>query len=458
MEHLSQKVAAWASGLRFEDLPEKTVAAAKMRLLDTLAVAWAGSDAEGIGPMRDILIAQGGRPDSNVLGFGDKLPAGSAVMLNSAMGAALDFDGLHEAAGVHTDIVVVPAVLALAERQNASGKEVLTAICAGEEILVRLGLSAGTGSGWFFSSVFGVFAATLAVGRLLDLRAEALNSAMGVALCQASGSQQNLVEDRLTKRFQTGFAAQASILAAEMAHAGIGGPMQSLEGKFGLNTLFTPINPTTILQDLGTVFHLEELTLKKYPSCFCNHAAIEGVLGLAVEHDLQPTDIYSIDVTVSPFIERLVGAPFDPLTANQATAQFNLAYSVACALVRRRFTTAEIEPVAFQDSTITALADRVRIHIDPKNQNRFAPVDVSIERASGAPLVTRVETLPGTPECPMDDPSFEAKIEECFAKGVRPMPPQEVGRLIQRVENLESVSDINDLTRSFAADRVPELV
>lgn len=452
MQRLSQAVAEWVAGLQFEDLPKTTVAAAKTRLWDTIAVTWAGSDAEGISPMRNLLVAQGGSADATALGYGDKLPAGSAALLNSAMGAALDFDGLHEASGVHTDIVVLPAALALAEKQNASGKSFLTALCAGEEILIRLGLSATTGPGWFFSSVFGVFAAALAAGKILNLRAPKLNAAMGAALCQASGTQQNLVENRLTKRFQSGFAAQAGILAAEMASAGIGGPLQSLEGKFGINTLFTPIDPAKVLEGLGSCFHMDELTLKKYPSCFCNHAAIDGALKLAIAHDLQPDDIDTIDVTVSPFMERVVGEPFDPAIANQATAQFNLAYSVACALERRRFTLADIEPNAIRDPKVAALAGRVRIHVDAKNHNRFAPIDLTINGAFGAPLAIRVDCLPGTPLDPMDKTAFEAKVIDCFAKGVKPMPARNIERLADIIEDLDSLSDTAELTASLAVN------
>jgi 2-methylcitrate dehydratase PrpD len=442
---LSREIAEWAASLKLEDIPPATIEAAKTRLLDTLAVSWAGSDAEGIEPLRQMLVDQGVRADSTVFAYGNKLPAGAAALLNSAMGASLDFDGLHEASGVHTDIVVLPAALALAEKHGASGKDLLTAMCAGEEVLIRLGLSAGTGPGWFFSSVFGVFAAAIAAGKILGLNGDDMNAAMGVALCHASGSQQNLVENRLTKRFQSGFAAQAGVVAAEMAAAGIGGPLQSLEGKFGVNTLFTPIDPAVILEDLGTTFHVDELTLKKYPSSFCNHAAIEAALHLANEHNLGADDIQSVNVTVSPFIERVVGEPFDGAEATQVTAQFNIAYSIACALHRRRFTLADIEIDAIRDPKVSALAGKVVIDVDPSNENRFAPIELSLQTVEDKRFTARVEELPGTPSKPIGRQGLLSKAAQCFAMGVQPLSAGQIETRIEKVRDLETMVKVGSL-------------
>ena len=446
MTGLSRHIAEWAAALKFEDIPPVTIGAAKTRLLDTLAVSWAGSDAEGIGALREMLVDQGGRADSTVLAYGDKLPAGAAALLNSAMGAALDFDGLHEKSGVHTDIAVLPAALALAEKHDASGKDLLTAICAGEEVLIRLGLSVGTGPGWFNSSVFGVFAATIAAGKILGLDAGRMNAALGVAFCHASGSQQSLVENSLTKRFQSGFAAQAGISAAEMANVGIGGPLQSLEGKFGVSTLFLPINHSVILEGLGTTFHMDELTLKKYPSCFCNHAAIEAALHLVNEHNLGADDIQSITVTVSPFIERVVGEPFDAAEATQVTAQFNISYSIACALHRRRFTLTDIEIEAIRDPGVSALAGKVIIDVDPSNENRFAPIELSLQTVEDKRFTTRVEELPGTPRKPIGRQELLAKAAQCFAMGVQPLSTGQIETQIERLRDVDSMAKVENLS------------
>lgn len=445
MQGLSFRIAKWASECSFEDLPAASVEAIKIRLIDTLAVSWAGSVANGIAELRAMLLKRGGRSDSSLLAYGDRIPVDAAALFNGTMAAALDFDGLHQHSGVHTDIVVLPAALAVAERHGASGKEMLTALCVGEEILIRLGLSVPVGPGWFYSSVLGVFAATLAVGKIQKLDPETMNAALGVALCYASGSQQNLVENCLTKRLQSGLAAQAGVLAVELATAGISGPMESLEGKFGLSTLYGPLDPARVTHGLGTWFEMESLTVKKYPSCFCNHAAIEAAIRLANAHNLSPNDILSITTIVPPFVERLVGKPYNCVEATQVTAQFNLPYSIACSIFRQQFTLAEIEPKNTSDREIDSLARKVEILVDEGNKNKFAPVTVTIVTRSGARHTLTIEKLPGSPENPLGREEILSKAEQCFSLGVRPLNPARIQTIVDTVQTFDKINDIRQL-------------
>lgn len=445
MQDLSFKIAKWASECSFEDLPAASIQAIKTRLIDTLAVSWAGSSANGIAELRAMLLKRGGRGDSSLLVYGERIPSDAAALFNGAMAAALDFDGLHQRSGVHTDIVVLPAVLATAERHDASGKEILTALCVGEEILIRLGLSVPVGPGWFYSSVLGVFAATLAVGKIQKLDPQTMNAALGVALCHASGSQQNLVENCLTKRLQTGFAAQAAVLAADLAAAGISGPMESLEGKFGLSALYGPIDPVRVTHRLGTWFEMESLTIKKYPSCFCNHAAIEAAIRLADAHNLSPNDILSVTTVVPPFVERLVGKSYSCAEATQVTAQFNLSYSIACSIFRRAFTLAEIEPENISNREIEFLAQKVAIQVDAGNENKFAPVTVTIDTRSGARHTLTIKELPGSPENPLSRQEILSKAEQCFSLGARPLNLARIHAIIDMVQTFDEISDIRQL-------------
>src|SRR4051812_49794200 len=152
---ISRPLAQWMAGLSYEDLPPPVVKCAKRLLLDTLAVAWAGCGAEGIASLHGLALRNGGAADSSIWAFGGNVPATQAAFLNGAMAAALDFDSVHDEATVHADIVVVPAVLALAEQSALSGREFIAAYVAGDEILVRLGLAIQTHPGWFYTSALG---------------------------------------------------------------------------------------------------------------------------------------------------------------------------------------------------------------------------------------------------------------------------------------------------------------
>lgn len=439
---LAEGFAAWCAGLRYEDLPSTAVAKAKQLLLDTLSVAWAGSDADGVEPVRKLLVSQGGAAESSVWVHGGRIPATQAALVNGMMAAALDFDSVHDEATVHSDIVVVPAVLALAERQKLSGKEFLAAYVAGDEMLVRLGLAIKTHPGWFYTSVLGGFAAAAAAGRALRMDAQAIRMAMGIALSRASGTQQALVERSLTKRMQSAFSARDGVEAALFAQAGITAPAQVFDGQCGFEKLYTPLDNAKALDGLGREYLFPRLTLKKYASCFCNHAAIEGALEL-VGKGLRAGDVEKATVRLSPFMARLVGAPFAPEGNPQAAAQFSVQYSIANVLARGRFAVGDIQPQAVMDRDVGELARRVHVEVDATQTGKFLPATVRVNTKDGKLHEATATSLPGTPERPMSDAELADKARACFAGGARPLA--DPAKLMARIAKLEEITDMNEL-------------
>jgi len=442
---LGRALAQWTAGLRYEDLPPAAVAQIKRLLLDTLAVAWAGTGAAGIEAVRALVLAQQGRPESALWAFGDRLTAPQAAFVNGMTAAALDFDSVHDEATVHADIVVLPAALALAERERLSGREFLAAYAAGDEILVRLGLAVQRHPGWFYTSVLGVFAAAAAAGRALRLDAAGIQAAMGVALSRAAGTQQPLVERSETKRLQSAFAARDGVEAALLAQAGVTAPEDIFGGQSGFETLYAGLDDATVLEGLGREYRFTSLTLKKYASCFCNHAPIEAALTLVRRGGLRAEDVKDASVRISPFMARLVGAPFAPAGNPQVSAQFSVQYSIASVLARGRFSADDIHPDAVSDPAVRALAQRVRVEIDPAQPGRFAPATVTVHTRAGAELVATATELPGTPSHPMTDAELRDKAMTCFRSGARPMTACAAERLMATVEKVETLADMHDL-------------
>jgi len=441
---LGARLAQWASSLRYEDLPPAVVTQAKRLLLDTLGVAWGGSGADGIEPLRTMVAGQGGAAESSVLAFGGRLPATQAAFLNGAMAAALDFDSVHDQAGSHSDIVVIPAVLALAERERLSGREFLAAYAAGSEILVRLSLSVQAKPGWFYSSVIGVFGAAAGSARALRLDATRTRHAMGAALSRAAGTQLTLVERSLTKRLQSAFAARDGVEAAQLAACGVTAPSQMFEGPGGFSELYGAVDASKVLDGLGGEFRFPALTLKRHASCYCNHAAIEATLDLVRRHGLRAADAGEITVRLTPFMARLVGAPYAPGDNPQVSAQFSVRYSVASILHRGRFALDDILPAAATDPSVCALAERVRVEVDAAQEGRFLPAVVRVRTNTGTEVESTVTALAGTPADPFTDAEVRAKALACFNAGARPMAPDAAARFAERIATLESVGDMRE--------------
>ncbi len=157
---LGDRLAHHIARTSLKDIPVASVNAARQVMLDTLAVGWAATDLPGSKPLRDLAVREGGAADATLLAYGERVPAGAAALVNGTYAAALDYDCLHEASVMHCDAVILPAALAMAEREGVSGEEFLCAVVLGNDLACRLGLSHRENpAGWFASSLYGCIAA-----------------------------------------------------------------------------------------------------------------------------------------------------------------------------------------------------------------------------------------------------------------------------------------------------------
>lgn len=433
---LGARLAAWAARLRYEDLPQEVVERAKGLLLDTLAVAWAGSGAEGIDALREMVAARGGAAESSVWSFGGRLPATQAAFLNGAMAAALDYDSVHDVSGAHSDIVVIPAVLALAEHGRLSGRDFLAAYAAGSEVQVRLTLAVRPRPGWFYSSVLGVFGAAAGAARALGLDAQRARHAMGTALSRAAGTQQTLFEPSLTKRLQSAFAARDGVEAAQLAAIGVTAPEKMFEGAGGFSTLYGDIDAATALEGLGAEFHFAAPTLKRHASCYGNHAAIEAALALVQKRGLRADDVGEVSVRLTPFMHKLVGAPYAPGSQPQVAAMFSAQYSVASVLARGRFAVEDTLPAAATEPSVCALASRVRVEVDAAQSGKFVPATVRVRTAAGETLEETVTQLARA--------DLQTKALACLQAGARPLSQERARRFAARIAAVDTARDMGE--------------
>jgi 2-methylcitrate dehydratase PrpD len=443
-QSIATSLATYAATLALERIPAPIAQAARLFMLDTLAVAWAGSDAPGCPALHRMLAADGGPDQACAWGHADRLPVGDAAFLNAATASALDYDSLGRDAPVHVNVVVLPAALAVAQWQRASGRDFLAALVAGCDITCRIAASmTPPHRGFAYTSVAGVIGAAAAAARLMRLDGATTRHALGLAFLQAGGTQQANIEPTLAKRLLAAFPARAGVLAARLAAAGFTAPASVFEGECGLYALYQPGNPTRLTEALGQRFDSDALSIKAYPSCGCNHTAIAGTLALAHAHDLAPEDVVAVEATVTPYMARIVGSAYDPGEDPQAAAQFSLTYSIACALVRRRLGLAEIEAEAATDPRILALVPRIVVKVNADWTGTRGPVLLRLHSRRHGWLERRVDHVPGTAESPLDPAAIDAKIAECLGRGARPLDTVRIARLRERVESLHEIEDMD---------------
>ncbi len=438
----TQQLARHIVATDYENLPSNVIETAKWFLLDTFGTAWAGTDAPGAEELRRTVFDDCGDGDASVLAARKKVPPRSAALLNGMYAGALDYDGVYEKGSVHPDIVTLPAALALAEAQHASGRDFLTALAIGNDIACRSGGAMADNKGWFNTATHGVFGAAAAAAKLLGLDEEATTHALGLAFAQASGTQQALAEKSVVKRMLSGLAARAGVFAAQAANNGITAPREVFEGKYGFYALYGEGKTATLLEGLGEHYVTTQTVTKKYPSCTANHVAIDAALILANEHNLKNEDIDAISVTISPFMHNLVGGTFDAGSSPQVAAQFSVQYSIACAIQRRQLSIAEIQPDVIADPTINALIKRIKVIVEPEWPGKFSPCDLEIHARDGRRLTHHAAHTPGTLENPMSMGDLQAKFIDCAKSGVSPMNVDQCNTATETMLTIETVKDM----------------
>ena len=323
---LVQQLAAFAAGCRDSGVPDTVLDDAQGRLLDAVGNAYAAfGTKEGEGPepweaIRALVLGWGGTAESTAIGVQVRLPAPSAALLNGTLAHSLDFDDTHLPSVLHPSASVVPAVLAAAHAQQASGRDTLIAIAVGNEICTRLGMGSydpAIRNSIFFehglhaTSICGTIGGAAAVALLLGLRSDGVAHAMAIACSMGAG----LIEANRTggtiKRVHCGWAAHAAVISAQMAQAGITGPPTVLEGRFGFYEALSRSwhNPDAVVGELGARWEVLRTFYKPYPSNHFTHAGIDAAIAMRVQHGIDPSDIVSMELGLPMPVLRSIAEP-----------------------------------------------------------------------------------------------------------------------------------------------------
>lgn len=446
---IAARIAEHISETRYTDLTQEAVTVAKRCLLDTLGAGWAGSTAPGVRPVHDMVVEQGGRGECTVWAYPEKLPAETAAFLNSLMASAMEYDTLYAPGPLHADIVVAPAACAIAERQHSNGREFLTALVIGADLACRLAESTNQSIGWFYTSLHGVFGAVAATAKLLNLDRKAIHHALGIALGHVGGTQQSHIEQALTKRMHSAFAAKAGVFSGMLAERGVTGPSEVFEGRYGLYGMYEKGDPSQVVGDLGQNYRIVNTSFKKYPTCGYTHAAVDGTLELVQLHDLQADDVTGVEVLLTPAANLIVGNPFAPQENPQVTAQFSIQYCVASAILRRRLSLEDLTVEAVLDPRIQDMVDKIRVVVDESTSGNLTPSEVTINTRETGRLHRRVETVHGSPANPMSGKQLREKFLDCVQAGNIPLSQEEGSMVIERVDRLEELDDVAQFFGGF---------
>jgi 2-methylcitrate dehydratase PrpD len=358
-------LATYAAGLRYEDLPPAVVAAAKDASIDTIAACICGSSLPWSRIVIDYAERTGPGGTSLILGRGNAVQAPAAALANGALAHAFELDSLtRPGAGAHPGATVLPPALAIAQQQGGiSGRSLIAAFVAGNEIMIRIGRATGhtnEARGFHAPGTTGPFGAAVACAHLLGLDAAKMTNAIGIAGSLAGGLLEFAKGDGgMVKRLHLGRASEAGVLAASLAASGFTGPRTVLEGQFGFLRVFcTEFNESELTKGLGRDFVTTSTVLKRYPVHATAHAAVRAVRDLQTEHGFTGGDVEAITVTGN---KRMVERHAIAEPADLMLAQYSIPFCVALALYREARDPESYDESALTDPQIRALTRLVRI-------------------------------------------------------------------------------------------------
>jgi len=456
MDTVSPKIAQYVARTQYQDLSPGAVSAARRSTLDTIAAMIAGSSAPGIETVVNLAGGWGGAREASLIAFGLKLPAPSAAWCNGTMARALEIDDCVDFLPVHPSASTVPALLSLAEsRGNISGREFLTALAIGQDIIIRMGLALRQNamqSGR--NNLFKIFGPTAAVARALRLAPDLVQHALGISFSHAVGDAQCALDGALTLRLQQGIVAQGALISGLLAEKGFTGAREFLLGRWGYLCVWEPEPRLGFLTDgIGQDFYGEQITIKPFSSCRATHPSIDLCLSLTRENELGADAVGKIKIRTSPEIHNLVAKPHETKCRPDSvpTAQFSIQYTVAAALLRGDMFLAELSPHLFNDMNITNLAERIEVVPDPDRRTGsvLGRTSVEIFTKAGAVIAGDIEHPLGSPARPLSYDECAAKLRKCTEYAVRPPAEERIDRLIDRIQHLEKLEDVSEMIKEL---------
>ena len=422
MTGITRQLADFASDLSYDKVPADVASRTKLLILDTAGImVRARHDAEStpslVSAVERLGLAKG---ECSVLGDVKGYAASAAALVNGAMAHSLDFDDTHAEASLHSSAPIVPAVLAAAEMTGASGKDVITACVVGYEVQIRLAEALVPklhyDRGYHPTATCGTMAAAAAAAKVLGLDADGIESALGIALSQASGSMQFLADGAWTKRSHVGQAAQNGLICATMAAEGFKGPKEAIEGKWGFLHSFSPdARPEKATEGLGADWLTLELGVKPYPSCRYTHAAMDAIRQLSAEHGFTGDDVAEAAIGVPETGWKIVGDS-DPEKQNPKSiveGQFSMPFCAAVVMRTGNMVWDDYK-THLTDAATLDLTKRISTVVDADAEAAYPDNmagKATIKLKSGEVLERFVEIPKGEPDNFMNPTEFRAKFD-----------------------------------------------
>lgn len=460
-ENITDKIIDYLYDVDYDDFDDLSVDRAKERLIDSFGVMAIGRTSPDTDATVALLHGIGGVEESTVATYGIKLPMAQAAFANSLIMRSYDFEAIDAepvvegdpSTAAHISGTTVPAALAVAECQGASGRDFLRALILADDVTTRV-LNA---SGFTVHDIFdgngaaNIFGSTVASGLLMNLGKEEMKGAFSLGLNQMSGTMQNVFEKKITFKLPIALSARAGVFAAQLARCGYGtcldDPIAGPRGYFDL--FFSRPTPEKMLHRLGERYYAD-CVIKPWPACRATHGSINVALDAMDGRTLTADEVLSVTVHVPEGVRSFVGQGFKFGMNESYQGAFSIDFLVATAILRGDVRPEFQSPAMMTDSELGKLLKKVVVvgDLPPEGGTNAASIEICL--ANG-------EVLSASRDIALGDVyrtrlsreeilrKYYANIE--FGGAVDRVQAE---RIVEMVNDLENLDDISVLMRLIA--------
>jgi 2-methylcitrate dehydratase PrpD len=402
------------AGVRYADVPPEVVSFTKELLVDWLGSALAGKDARPVRALQGFARRMGppNGPSEVLVDRSSSTPL-FAALVNGAASHVVEQDDVHNASVFHPATVVFPAVVAVAQAEGKSGRDVLLAAIAGYEAGIRIGEFLGRTHYKVFhtTGTAGTLAAAAAVGKLLELDADVMQQALGSAGTQAAGLWEFLRDAADSKQLHTAKAGADGLLAAFLARDGFTGARRILEGTQGMAAgMSSDADPARLTDRLGSRWATVETSYKWHASCRHTHPAADALLEVLSRERLVPEQVAQVTARVHQGAIDVLGPVVNPTTVHQA--KFSMGTVLGLLAVHKAAGLSEFEEHALVDPRVAAFRERVRMVLDDEVNAAYPRRwigKVEVRTVDGRTLSARVDVPKGDPGNSLTRTEIEGK-------------------------------------------------
>jgi 2-methylcitrate dehydratase len=437
---IARTIAQFALKLKYEDLPAEVIHEVKRYLYDSVGCAYGSFKTNDVNWLKDIYETMGGAEEATLIGFGKKMPAVNATLVNSLMIRALDFNDIYWKDDPSHPSDIIPAALSVGELVGASMKDVIVAIVLAYEFEMRLCLFAKPGireRKWHHATLT-QFVSPIVAGKILGLNEDQLVNAIGI-----SGSHSHTIgcptAGKLTMMKNTvdPMATQAGVFAALMAQKGYSGTEKVFEGKEGFMDCFggwdykeEKIKPVemegrdgvskwswdvdALIGGLGDSWKILECGMKAFPTEALTHTHLSATLKVVTENNIPSEEIEEITITTLAQAYDILFDPHKYRPETRETADHSLPYCIAAALVDHKITTQSFSDEKMKDPRIWAVIDKIKGKPSQEFEAMFPakqPSNVVVKTTDGREFSEYLEYPKGDPREPMTEDDLDNKFQ-----------------------------------------------